>query len=216
MLREIPSIYSHEQDAHVTMDADMTTDEARPYVDPLDDVFGSSPTSPASPADGNHGESSALANESSDIRRLRTTHVTNGYREGIAQSKDQHIQAGFDEGYSLGAEMGLKVGWCLGVLDGVHRALAMRTGGPATPSGEEDSSTKAKQKLQIAQEELKMEKLFDKAYFGGDGVWLYDVPGQDQEGAISFEEVAAAHPVIREWTIAAGELAHGSGIAVRR
>lgn len=191
-------------------------EEARPYVDPLDDVFGSAPASPTSPNNGEDNGNTISTNESSDIRRLRTTHVTTGYREGIAQSKDQHIQAGFDEGYSLGAELGLKAGWCLGVLDGVFRALATRIPASSSPQGTEDPSAEVKLKLQSAQDELQMEKLFDKDYFGGDGVWLYDVPGQDDEGndAISFEEVAAAHPLIRQWTTDASELARAFGIVV--
>ncbi|KAF2163070.1 hypothetical protein M409DRAFT_26516 [Zasmidium cellare ATCC 36951] len=172
-------------------------------IDPLDDVFGSAPSSPTLPAQaGNGGEDAVLSSgaqraEHSDIPRLRSIHVTNGYREGIAVSKEKHIQAGFDEGYSLGGEIGVKVGWYLGVLEGTSQAVGRLEG---------DSHGELKDEVQKtyveAQEALKMEKLLGPEFFGPDGIWLYEVPGQDDEGSelqVTFADVAARHPVLVQW-----------------
>ena len=62
----------------------------------------------------------------SDTPRLRSIHVTAGYRDGIADGKTRSVQAGFDEGYSLGAVMGLNVGWILGTLKGLITAIIVK------------------------------------------------------------------------------------------
>ncbi|MCJ1308206.1 Essential protein Yae1, N terminal [Agyrium rufum] len=59
----------------------------------------------------------------SDIPRLRATHTTAGYRDGIASAKEEHLQEGFDEGYGLGAVMGLRIGYLVGVIEGVVKGL---------------------------------------------------------------------------------------------
>lgn len=69
---------------------------------------------------------SFFSNNVSDVPRLRSVHVTAGYRDGIADGKTRSVQAGFDEGYSLGAVMGLNVGWIMGILDGLIVAMAMK------------------------------------------------------------------------------------------
>jgi len=168
-------------------------------ADLFDDIFGSAPASPAQVGlDGNDEVDLGRPNgvEHSDIPRLRSTHVTNGYREGIAESKERCIQEGFDEGYSLGAELGMKAGWCLGVLEGIRRALK--------GSESDEEANTAVEKYQRAQKELKMERLFGKEYFGSDGIWLYEVPGTEDD--TTFRKVALAHPVLRSWV----EEAHAS------
>ncbi|KAK4495438.1 hypothetical protein PRZ48_013769 [Zasmidium cellare] len=172
-------------------------------IDPLDDVFGSAPSSPVQ--SGQHDSraedvthvTGAQRAEHSDIPRLRSIHVTNGYREGIAASKEKHIQAGFDEGYSLGGEIGVKVGWYLGVLEGVCQAVGRLDGEEHDELRDEVRKTFAD-----AQEALKMEKLLCPDFFGPDGIWLYEVPGQDDEGTelqVTFKDVAEKHPVLVEW-----------------
>lgn len=157
-----------------------------------DDVFGSAPSSPnllSQPGD-RHGRS---AGDHSDVPRLRSLHITNGYREGIALSKESHIQAGFDEGFSLGGEVGQKVGYLLGVMEGIVRG----------------GCQEGKELYEEAQEELKIEKLLGEEWFGEDGVWLYEV--QDGED-VSFEEVAKAHPALRKWEAKVRQLAHSAGM----
>jgi hypothetical protein len=65
-----------------------------------------------------HGEGpiQSETNPVGDIPRLRREHHTAGYREAIAISKDQYLQAGFDSGYPFGATVGLEVGAILGTL----------------------------------------------------------------------------------------------------
>ncbi|KAI7166152.1 hypothetical protein KC352_g25920, partial [Hortaea werneckii] len=134
---------------------------------------------------------------------LRSLHVTGGYREGIAVSKEKHMQEGFDEGYTLGAELGLKAGWCLGALEGVGHALAASTVSQPTAEKTSDSDQNdlvsldsTRELLESAEEELKVENLFGRTYFGEDGIWLYRVPGQEREDEeTTFEKIAAAHPL---------------------
>src|ERR1700761_7278498 len=55
----------------------------------------------------------------SDVPRVQAAHTTAGYRDGIAVAKAEYVQAGFDEGYGLGGEVGRAVGWILGALEGL-------------------------------------------------------------------------------------------------
>lgn len=177
-------------------------------VDPLDDVFGSAPSSPTLAAQ-NPGD--ALGAQHHDLSRLRTVHTTSGYREGIAASKEKFIQEGFDEGYSLGGEIGLKVGWCKGALEGI--LLATRR-----VKSEEGRAMqeKVKNTLDVAQEELQLEKLFGSQYFA-DGVWLYDVPEADAEerSQVTFGDIAAKHPVVKKWVDAVVALSSELGLVLR-
>jgi hypothetical protein len=176
-----------------------------PPIDPLDDVFGSAPSSPALPVGGNEADQVLTQlQHPSDIPRLRSIHVTNGYREGIAASKEQHLQIGFDEGYSLGAEIGLKAGWCMGVLDGLTNTVrsehANENGEHGECLGEED----LRALMNEAKEDLRMENLCGRDYIGEDGIWLYPIPGLDDVtlgfgGDVAFDQVAAAHPIIAKW-----------------
>ena len=195
------------------------------YVDPLDDVFGSAPTSPVLSTDDyerSHDVGSYVtrppAPEPSDIPRLRSTHITNGYREGIAASKEKHIQEGFDEGYSLGAELGMKAGWCLGALEGIWHALPERTPATDAAAASTSSGNAAVTKetvhgmLKDVGEDLKVQRLFGEEYFGQDGIWLYDVPGQEHEGETTFAAVTMAHPLVKKWLDAVNELARALGM----
>lgn len=191
------------------------------YEDPLDDVFGSAPSSPALRAEDGDGLNLPAARrdvqDPSDIPRLRSVHVTNGYREGIAVSKEQHVQAGFDEGYSLGAELGMKVGWILGLLEGILVALPARSSEPhdhsGVASGEAASDRLTRQsargQLVLAEEEMSMKRLFGDEFFGGDGVWTYSVPGTEKAGEedVTFQQIADAHPLVAKWEKAARALA---------
>ena len=174
------------------------------YVDPLADVFGSPPPSPNLTAQHDGANAAAArarpADDPSDVPRLRSIHVTNGYREGIAASKEQHIQEGFDEGYSLGAEVALKAGFLLGVLEGVYCALVKASSGTSAATADEGVLEEVGKMLEDAEEELKVEKLFSKDYFGEDGIWLYDVPGREDEGEVTFAKVAEVHPVVKRWS----------------
>lgn len=201
MLREVPPFVIHtEHDPDPEMDAPTLQhdhhDQPQHTNDLFEDIFGSAPNSPT--LSGNQGDETAAergnVNEVSDIPRLRSRHVTEGYREGVAESKEKFIQAGFDEGYSLGAELGLKVGWCLGVLEGVCKAVEKAQTGSKQHL---QDGTEPGELLKNAQEELQMQKLYDPKYFGSDGIWVYDVPGTEDE--TTFRDVALAHPVLSSW-----------------
>nr|POE89961.1 uncharacterized protein yae1 [Quercus suber] len=191
----------------------------------LDDVFGSAPASPVLTASDDttalgrnisarHGGAS---DEISDIHRLRSTHVTNGYREGIAVSKEKFIQEGFDEGYNLGAELGLKVGWCLGTLEGIWYALKPNRLASLQSSSQqvEPDTTRAEVAgmYSQAEEELTMQRLYASDYFGTDGIWLYDVQDhEDDSREVTFDEIAAAHPLVQEWLAKVEALAQKLGL----
>ncbi|CBX94807.1 hypothetical protein LEMA_P118100.1 [Plenodomus lingam JN3] len=91
-----------------------------PHDNPLDDIYHSAPPSPTAP---NTLPAHPRAHEIlSDLPSRQRALDTDAYREGLANNKGQYLQAGFDEGYALGASLGLRVGWILGVLQGFEAA----------------------------------------------------------------------------------------------
>lgn len=205
--------------------ASVTPENSTADIDLFDDVFGSAPASPTRSGETSPAQTQLV--DPSDIPRIRSTHVTNGYREGIAASKEKHIQEGFDEGYALGAELGMRVGWCLGVLEGVLNAVSGGPGAsnPGTAIAEASADSRPKQQvvtphrvramLEEAKEELQVQRLFDKDYFAADALWTYDVPGQESEGEVTFKEVAEAHPAVKKWMKNALDLVETLGLSLR-
>ncbi|KAI9708799.1 MAG: Essential protein Yae1, N terminal [Bogoriella megaspora] len=194
----------------------------------LDDIFGSSDSEPGRPLN-------TAPIEPSEIPRIRSTHVTNGYRDGISESKARYVQDGFDEGYALGAVLGMKAGWILGVAESLAKALGQRklrrkprhqmTVGSNSQAEADDESAQKQADLEarrgemlieaqaiasLVQEELTLRNLFGREYFGEDGIWIYPVPGND--GEITFQEVASAHPLIQKWTSRLRKLAVSWGV----
>ncbi|THW61239.1 essential protein-like protein Yae1 [Aureobasidium pullulans] len=192
MLREVPGVLS--------------VSEMSPSPEPIttselhDDIFGSSPNSPIlSGRQENENDIDIPAHvlntansERSDIPRLRSTHVTNGYRDGISVSKAEHVQHGFDEGFSLGAVLGIKSGFLLGVLEGIVRAIQSS----ATIATEAKEDVIAK--FVLARSELGLQSLFGREWFGEDGIWKFDVKGKNEE-EVTFRDVADAHPLVDKW-----------------
>ncbi|KAL6713478.1 Essential protein Yae1, N terminal [Lecanora helva] len=142
----------------------------------LSDIFSDSPPSTPRKSDIN-----------SDIPRLRSTHVTAGYREGISTSKTRSLQPGFDEGYPLGATFGLRVGFIFGALEGLYSAQC----------GQREHREKLQKLFKQAQEQLELVNIFSKNYWDERGVWKYDVEGKGEE--VTFQEVVNQHPIIRIW-----------------
>lgn len=200
MLRDLPPFSHHDPAVFMNNPREReenAQDQEQPRHDPLDDVFGSAPSSPTLLLSVNGvdaGNGGGGNTEYSDVPRLRRIHVTNGYREGIAVSKEEHVQAGFDEGFSLGGEIGMRAGWCLGMLEGICQALARADDG-------DESAKRAREMYAQAKDELVLEKLLGEDYFGPDGIWKYDVPGQDdvEELSVTFGDVAVQHPVLKMW-----------------
>ncbi|GAM90386.1 hypothetical protein ANO11243_084290 [Dothideomycetidae sp. 11243] len=120
--------------------------------------------------------------ELSENLRLRSVHVTNGYRDGIAESKSSHVQDGFDEGYPLGAVLGYKAAWLLKVLDTICTALEHdhNRSDSAQHTGEWTFSD--------AQRELSMDNILSAQYF-------------DQDGDL--DRIGKSHPLIAKWTLLA-------------
>jgi hypothetical protein len=152
--------------------------------DPMDDVFGSGPSSPADL----NAASSAV--HPSDMHRLETEHATTGYREGVAAAKETSVQAGFDEGFGLGATIGLCAGQLLGTVEAVAEALKSRA---------DDAAAAALKLQEEARAELGTDKIFSAEYWAEDGNWRYDVEAKDG-GEVLFADVANAHPLIQKWT----------------
>ncbi|KAJ9623903.1 Essential protein Yae1, N terminal [Taxawa tesnikishii (nom. ined.)] len=185
-----------EQEEDVAVAAAAHGDESN--NDPLDDIFGSAPASPTT--------SAATTASRSEYRtlgypRLRRTHVTNGYRDGVAESKARFVQDGFDEGYGLGAVLGLRAGWCLGVLEGCVAGVEAAEEGKAREGG--------------GGEELGLRGLFGETYFGEDGVWKFEVEGKEaegREGEVTFREVARCHPLLVKWMEVVRKWAEGLGV----
>ncbi|CAM1502165.1 Fc.00g041490.m01.CDS01 [Cosmosporella sp. VM-42] len=174
-----------DDDTHITRAQEGYQVDASASNDALDDVFGSSPSSPTQDRHEGHD-----ASHPSDINRLQTEHTTAGYREGITAAKESHIQVGFDEGFSLGASVGLKAGQLLGLIEGIAEAVHDR---------EDEESAKVTKLLGEAQGELSAGTIFSPEYWAEDGNWKYEVEAKDGDEAV-FADVADAHPVIQKWT----------------
>ena len=195
----------------------------------------------------------------SDIPRIRQTHSTAGYRDGITEGKAETIQQGFDEGVSLGGEFGLKVGELEGLVVGVVDALRAGSQGAQNAAGsqvirgrisedKEDHVVELKTRRGASSEAteqegtfdessggagrpdtllsrfqkllnelraaLSVENIFAREYFDERGVWKYPLigpsgspldntnaegGGKDEAEGISFKDVVAAHPLLRDW-----------------
>lgn len=191
----------------------------------LDDIFGSSPD------DHDRGHvlerhhnynippSTQASAEPSDLPSLRRQHVTAGYRDGIAMSKSEHVQRGFDAGYPIGAQFGLRVGTILGILEGLVGGLKSTSSkaGPVkkrsvgNKQAEEDHN-EGETKVRINNIE-KMKELYEHALKDLDveamfsGLKAEDTDGADKETAEEFSEESKpenrlrekAEPVVAEW-----------------
>lgn len=211
-----------------------------PRLHPLADIFPDSPpsTPPTYPLTtlATSGSASSFAEDNneddvikvaSDMPRLRATHSTAGYRNGISTAKTQWLQPGFDEGYSLGAVLGLRAGYILGVLEGLCAAFGSGEKGRKDEGEgkdeamrEDEGKEEAKRLTKLlaeAKTELALEKVFGKEWWGEDGMWKFAVePGggagggekgnlpdgnhDDDDGEeVTFVEVADQHPLLERW-----------------
>lgn len=125
--------------------------------------------------------------ESRDTARLRRTHTTQGYGDGITRGKGAHLQEGFDEGYLLGGRFGLQTGWVLGVAEGLR-----------------DERLRAEAAAGLA-----LEKVFSREYFDENGVWTYDVGGEE-----TLDRVVERHPLVVKWGQRVREEARKKGLEV--
>jgi len=189
-----------------TVDIDEITqgEEVQAYPnDDFDDVFGSAPPSPTFEQDerenNNTWRGSGGNLEPSDVPRLKEKHETEGYRDGVTKGKAETVQAGFDEGYGLGAVLGLRIGKILGLLEGICLAVSVgaKTEGCEAWKGELE---RVESLLAGAKAELKTESVFGREWWGEDGIWKFEVPGEGLDGKeVTFPDVAGAHPLIAKW-----------------
>ena len=171
-----------------------------PPADLLDDIFYTS--RPASPILGTENDvqltsssqggtstpsTSLQSREPSDIPRLRATHTTAGYRDGIALAREAAVQPGFDEGYVLGSAIGIRVGYLIGVMEGLSEALKK-----STEVNLEAISTEMHKDFAIS-------KLMGPDYINPDGTWSWSVGAMDGDEGPTSREVANAHPLILKW-----------------
>ncbi|MCJ1440829.1 MAG: Essential protein Yae1, N terminal [Stictis urceolatum] len=173
-----------------------------------DDIWGTPPHSPF------FAETGLQPSITSDIPRLRTTHTTAGYRDGIASARDEAVQPGFDEGHLLGAAIGIRAGYLIGVMEGIVAGIE----GCACTQFESLQSD-----MEAIADELLVEKLLGQDWVGEDGTWKWQVStadGQDQEDP-TIAVVANSHPTLRKWSrrveayLQAADLRRGDGVESR-
>ncbi|KAI0118444.1 hypothetical protein GGR51DRAFT_554938 [Nemania sp. FL0031] len=188
-LAQPPDSFGDDLDYHTSI-VQMTS-VSPPAYDTLDDVFGSGSDSPL------HGPTASASWETPDMsmsldtRRLQAQHNTVGYREGITAGKAGSIQAGFDQGFALGANIGIRAGQILGLFEGISAALA--EAGPA------DESVRVSSLLSQATAELNPDAIFTSEFWASDGTWAYPVAASLGADEIIYSDVADQHPLIAKW-----------------
>ena len=143
------------------------TDHPAPEIDnSLDDIFGSSPPEGIQAHhSGQHTQSQSqdhLSTDPSDLPALRRQHVTAGYRDGVSNSKGEHVQEGFDAGFPVGAQLGMRAGTILGILEGLARGLEERSGGSVVKKPARGSSAAGSTELRDGEVEESRQMLKEK------------------------------------------------------
>jgi hypothetical protein len=187
-----------------------------PSPQDLDDVFFSANQDHTLDASDIGGRDSLPGNDVSDVARLRSTHNTAGYREGVSASKEAHVQEGFDEGYALGAEIGTRVGWILGALEGLVAGTRRGSITIQQSATQQSNQTDVRTLLAQARLDLTEKSIYSPEYFYEHGLWKYDVPDSgdgpdDGDANVTFRDVASAHPLILKWSRAVDTAASGLG-----
>ncbi|KAI3320741.1 hypothetical protein HD806DRAFT_524455 [Xylariaceae sp. AK1471] len=187
-----PESYGDDLDFQIyTIEMGSASPSAPHSYDSLDDVFGPGPDE--SPI---HDPLVSSAHDNPDIsfdaRRLQAQHTTVGYREGITTGKAASIQAGFDQGFALGANIGIRAGQILGLLEAISAALA-----EASPT---DKSVHADSLLSRAATDLNPERVFTSDFWAPDGTWTYPVVASHEGDDIVYPDVADQHPLIAKWS----------------
>lgn len=137
-------------------DAWQQPEETMTFSDP-DDIFGSStPTSRSATSYSSPTRQRDSGELLSELPAVRRQHVNNGFREGISSAKTAYVQQGFDDGFPVGAGLGLRVGALRGVLEGFIGAL--------TPDGKEYETLQKLYDSMMA--DLGVSNLFSKAQGG--------------------------------------------------
>lgn len=122
----------------------------------------------------------------------------------------------------MGAALGLRVGYILGVLEGLCAAFGGERGRRKDQSersdevereeGRNDEGARLKKLLAEAKKELALEKVFGREWWGEDGMWTFVVEPAGARGEkknqnnndkdddeVTFIEVADQHPLLQRW-----------------
>lgn len=178
-----------------------------PHEDPLDDIYGSAPTSPnlfsAEPLDLQSARQRPHE-ILSDLPSRQRALDTDAYREGLASSKGKYVQEGFDEGYSLGAHLGMRIGYILGLLQGFVAAWKGHN---------DDLYRETRNTLDTARKELAIQELLGQHWVNAEGIWEWEVHGEEEDA--TFREVADQHPVVRKWTAVVEDMARTWGVDLK-
>lgn len=51
--------------------------------------------------------------------------------------------------------------------------------------------------MREARDDLRIERIFGREWWGKDGIWMYEVIGEGEE--VTFDEVAKWHPFVKKW-----------------
>ena len=87
----------------------------------------------------------------------------------------------------------------MGVFEGLYTALK------AKRSQRQVEFERTQGMLKRVKQELALEKVFGKEWWGKDGLWTYPVDSTygshaDGDTEITFRDVVDCHPLLREWT----------------
>ncbi|KAK4132819.1 hypothetical protein BT67DRAFT_463428 [Trichocladium antarcticum] len=184
-----PDIF-HTMTSHTPAPPDTSEDNAHGNTTTTDDVWGTSPPIHQPFYAPPHHHHHDHHQHPSDIPRLSQAHTNAGYRDGITLAKARTAQAGFDEGYGLGATIGARAGQLLGVLEGLAAAVGLHSlsqqrgsgrGGDGGGDGGADEGKEEAARLGALLAEARREL----SVRGG--------------GLVVFADVAAAHPLVRKW-----------------
>ncbi|KAF8542204.1 hypothetical protein BDD12DRAFT_803099 [Trichophaea hybrida] len=157
-----------------------------------DDIWGDDSSHPSSPS-----SFPPTTSPSADLQKLRQTHITLGYRDGITASKSHYLQPGFDEGYQLGGRIGIHVGWIHGVIDALSHIFP--------------SDAEVLRAVRDAYCELAVETVYGKEWWDEGGVWKWEVEGD----AVSFDKVVDAFPLLKKWSERVQALAVERGLDLK-
>ena len=141
-------------------------------------------------SDSHDGAAALRAGTTPDLHRLRTTHTTAGYRDGLAAAREAAVQSGFDEGHLLGAAVGLRSGYLQGLIEGLQHGIDF-----ARMDG--DARAIVEKHLAEMKEELQLPNLLGEQWISNEGTWKWNVASRDEED-LTIGGIANAHPVIQK------------------
>jgi len=197
------STYSHSPSTAPTSTSTSASPPPRPYADPFaaDSDAESVPPSPLRPSQ------SEVDQEHSDLPLLRRTHLTTGYRAGLSEGKDdpETAQRGFDTGYGIGATLGARVGWVLGIL-GSLKTLAVR-------AGEQEKVASLVERMKDVERECSIEKLAEVVE-GVHGMKDGEMEGERTTRRASMGMVEA-EMIVTRWVTLVEELCSEVGVDMK-